>query len=83
MTLISNDDAMKLLLTQEEIDEIKKQVDEDVRQYLHGGKREGAGRKPKKSADVLKFTKRLTEKEVNFINYARSHNINYDDLMQG
>ena len=48
-----------------------------------GGVREGAGRKPKEAGKVLSFTKRLTEKEVQFIDYARSHHLNYDDLMQG
>jgi len=50
--------------------------------FSHGGKREGAGRKPKTGV-VLKFQVRLSEKEKEFINYARSHNLNYDDLMQG
>ena len=48
-----------------------------------GGVREGAGRKAKEPGKVLSFTKRLTEKEVQFIDYARSHHLNYDDLMQG
>jgi len=50
--------------------------------FGHGGKRKGAGRKPK-TGIVLKFQVRLSEKEKEFINYARSHNLNYDELMQG
>lgn len=50
--------------------------------FGHGGKREGAGRKPKTGV-VLKFQVRLSEKEKEFINYARSHNLNYDELMEG
>lgn len=50
--------------------------------FSHGGKRAGAGRKPKTGV-VLKFQVRLSEKEKEFIDYARTHNLNYDDLMQG
>ena len=35
------------------------------------------------TGQVLDFTKRLTEKEARFIDYAREHNINFDDLMEG
>jgi len=47
-----------------------------------GGKREGAGRKPK-SDNVLEFRIRVSKKEKEFIDYAREHHINYDDLMEG
>ena len=50
--------------------------------YGRGGYRENAGRKPKTGV-VLKFQIRVSEKEKEFINYARSHNIDYDSLMQG
>ena len=50
--------------------------------FTHGGKRENAGRKPKTGV-VLKFQVRLSEKEKEFIDFARMHNLNYDDLMQG
>ena len=42
-----------------------------------------SGRKSAVTGKLLKFTKRLTDEEVKFINYAREHNINYNDLMQG
>lgn len=50
--------------------------------YGRGGKRAGAGRKPTNGI-VLAFQIRVSEKEKEFINYARSHNLNYDELMQG
>ena len=50
--------------------------------YGHGGKRAGAGRKPANGV-VLKFQIRVSEKEKEFLKYAREHNLNYDLLMQG
>ena len=50
--------------------------------YGRGGRREGAGRRPK-TGIVLKFQIRVSEKEKEFINYARLHNLNYDELMRG
>lgn len=47
-----------------------------------GGQRTNAGRKPK-TGTVLNFSKRITQKEGKFIDYAREHNIDLDDLMQG
>lgn len=47
-----------------------------------GGERKGAGRKPKTGV-VLKFQIRVSEKEKEFLQYARSHNLDYDNLMQG
>lgn len=50
--------------------------------YGWGGSRAGSGRKAKTGV-VLKFQMRVSEKEKEFINYARNHNIDYDSLMQG
>lgn len=50
--------------------------------FSHGGKRSGAGRKPI-TGKVLKFQMRVSEKEKEFINYARSHNLDFEQLMQG
>ena len=47
-----------------------------------GGKRKNAGRKPK-TGNVLEFRIRVSKKEKEFIDHARAHNLNYDDLMQG
>jgi len=64
--------------------EFAEQVRENVRKNIEkwGGKRKNAGRKPKTGV-VLEFRIRVSEKEKEFINYARSHNLNYDELMQG
>ena len=50
--------------------------------FGHGGKRKGAGRKPK-TGILLEFQVRLSAKEKEFINYARNHHLDYDELMQG
>ena len=49
--------------------------------YGRGGKRANAGRKPK-NGFALKIQIRVSEKEKEFIHYARLHNLNYDELMQ-
>lgn len=79
--LKTNDDLIKELLTPEEQAELYASVEKEVEKYW-GGKRANSGRKPSTPGKILKFTKRLTEQEVKFINYAREHNINYDDLME-
>ena len=54
------------------------------RTFGHGGKRKGAGRKPTNGqGNVLKFQIRVSEKEKKFIRWAREHNLDYDNLMQG
>lgn len=47
-----------------------------------GGKRKGAGRKPVNGV-VLEFRINVSKQEKEFINYARKHHINYEELMQG
>ncbi len=82
MKIITNEDAMNELLTPEEKAEVKAEVEAIVLEYKgRGGKRENSGR-PRTTAKILKFTKRLTEDEAKFIDYARKHNINYYDLME-
>ncbi len=78
---ISTEDLIKKRFSEEKAQEIISQAEEEIKEIKWGGKRAGAGRKPK--GEVLQFTRRLTEKENKFIDYARAHNINYDDLMQG
>ena len=51
------------------------------KKYGRGGKRAGAGRKPTNGV-VLAFQIRVSEKEKEFLKYARSHNLNYDELMR-
>lgn len=81
MKKITNNDLMKELLTSEDIAEVKEEVLNEVKNF-RGGKREGSGRKLI-TGKVLKFTKRVTDEEARFIDYAREHHINYEDLMQG
>ena len=76
--VITNDDIINLLPEDEQA-EIKKLIEQDIKKW--GGARKNSGRKPS-TGKVLKFTKRLTEDEVRFINYAREHHLNFDDLMQ-
>ena len=82
MKPITTKDIMNELLTSEEIAEVEADVKKEVAR-IRGGKREGSGRKATVKGKILKFTKRLTDEEVKFIDYAREHNINYDELMQG
>ncbi len=76
---ITTDDLINQLppeRRQKVLDNVEKEI------LKWGGKRANAGRKPK-TGTVLEFRMRVSEKEKEFINYARAHNINYDDLMQG
>ncbi len=78
----TNDDLIKELLSVDEQNKLYCEIEKEVKS-IRGGARAGAGRKKKDSNNVLKFQVRVTEKEKMFLNYARSHNLNYDDLMQG
>jgi len=80
--LKTNDELIKELLTSDEQKELYSEVEKTVKS-LRGGKREGAGRKKISPDNVLKFQARVTQKEKEFLKYAREHHINYDDLMQG
>lgn len=77
--IITNDDLINAL-SKERKDKINIEVEKNVKKW--GGVRENSGRK-RVTGQVLDFTKRLTEKEARFIDYAREHNINFDDLMEG
>ena len=70
-------------ITTEDILNDRTMFTEKQAKKIWGGVRANSGRKAKPKGEVLSFTKRLTEKESRFIDYARAHNINYDDLMQG
>ena len=80
--LKTNDELIEELLTPDEQTELHNDV-ESVVKRIRGGARPGAGRKKKDEDNVLKFQIRVSQREKNFLNYARSHNLNYDDLMQG
>ena len=74
----TNDEMIASLPTEEQ-EEIKAMVEKELIKW--GGKRAGAGR-PKKE-NVLKFQIRVSQEEKDFLKYARSHNFNYSELMQG
>ena len=50
--------------------------------FTRGGARKGAGRKPK-TGSVLKFQIRVSQKEKDFLHYAREHHLDYDSFMEG
>jgi len=76
---ITTDDLINRL-PKELAAQVRQNVDEEVAKW--GGKRDNAGRRAK-TGTVLKICFRVSEKEKEFLNYARNHNINYDELMQG
>lgn len=76
---ITTDDLIKMLPEEEQV-KIHAEVAANVKKW--GGARENSGR-PRTTGKVLKFTKRLTEDEARFIDYARKHHINYDELIEG
>ncbi len=79
---ITTKDLIEKRFSEEKAKIILSEANEEIKEIKWGGKRTGAGRKPK-SGVVLKFQVRLSAKEKEFINYARSHNLDYDELMQG
>ena len=80
---ITTKELIKQRFSKEKAEEIFSDAENEINKIKWGGSREGSGRKAKPKGEVLQFTKRLTQKEVNFIDYARSHHLNYDELMQG
>lgn len=82
MKRITTKDIMNELLTIDEQVEIETDIAQTVAR-IRGGKRENSGRKALVQGKILKFTKRVTEEEAQFIDYARKHHIDYNDLMEG
>ena len=80
--LKTNDELINELLTPTEKNELYIEVENEVKR-VRGGARIGAGRKKKDEDNVLKFQVRVSKKEKSFLEYARLHNLNYDELMQG
>ena len=70
----------EILISKEEFEQLSGDT-YYAKKYGRGGKRAGAGRKPTNGV-VLAFQIRVSEKEKEFIKFARSHNLNYDELMQ-
>lgn len=77
---MTTNDEIIAKLPLEDQEKIRKMVNKDIAKW--GGIRKNSGRKTI-TGKVLKFTKKLTEEEAKFIDYARSNNLNYDELMQG
>ncbi|MCX4274166.1 MAG: hypothetical protein OSJ27_00100 [Candidatus Gastranaerophilales bacterium] len=77
--MTTNDDLIAKL-SKERQEKIQAEAEKEITKW--GGKRKGAGRKPK-TDNVLEFRIRVSKKEKEFIDYARSHSVNFDDLMQG
>ncbi|GEM_PF-2331093 len=80
--LKSNDELIKEILSPDEQTELYDKVEKEVKKK-RGGARAGAGRKKKDPDNVLIFQIRVSKKEKQFLAYARSHNLDYDSLMQG
>lgn len=78
--ITTNDDIIKSLPPERQA-KIQAETLKILKEHGWGGARANSGRKTA-TGKVLKFTKRLSEDEVRFINYAREHHINYDDLMR-
>lgn len=72
----------EVIITQSEWEEIsgEKYYQET---YGRGGARPGSGRKKKNPDNVLQFQVRVSQKEKDFLKYAREHNLDYDSLMEG
>ena len=77
--IITNDDLINALPKERQV-RINADVEKNIAKW--GGVRKNSGRK-RVTGQILDFTKRLTEKEARFIDYAREHNIDVEDLMQG
>lgn len=80
--LKTNDDLIKELLTNTEQKELYSEIEQEVKR-MRGGKRANAGRKKLDEDNVLKFQIRVSKREKAFIDYARSHHLNYEELMEG
>lgn len=75
--MTTNDEIIAGLSKKRQI-KIDKMVKEEVSKW--GGKRTNAGRKPI-SGVVLKIQIRVSEKEKEFLNWARKNNFDYDSIM--
>ena len=70
----------RTIFTEKQATKIKENALNEA-EKIWGGKRAGAGR-PKKE-NVLSIQIRVSQEEKEFLKYARSHNLNYAELMQG
>lgn len=79
---ITTEDLIKKYFTSAEAEELRNEINEEIENIKWGGKRQNAGRKSKTGV-VLKFTKRLTAEEKEFIEYSRKNHLQLRELMQG
>lgn len=77
--MTTNDDLINSL-PQTRKQKIIENSDQEIAKW--GGKRKGAGRKPVNGV-VLEFRINVSKQEKEFIQYARKHHVNYEELMQG
>ena len=75
---ISTKDLIKQRFSKEKAQEILSQADEEIKEIKWGGKRAGAGRKPK--SEVLPFVRRLSATENQIIDDIRNNIISIDDI---
>lgn len=79
---ITTEGLIQQYFTPEEIQELHKEINEEIEKIKWGGKRKNAGRKAKTGV-ILSFTARLTEEEKEFIEYSRKNKLHLRELMQG
>lgn len=75
---ISTKDLIKQRFPEEKAQEIIAQADEEIQEIKWGGKRTGAGRKPK--GEVRPFVRRLNAPENQVINDIRNKLISIEDI---
>ncbi len=68
--------------TEEQAIQIEENAQKEAVKILHGGKREGAGRKAKGDSP-LNITIKVSAVEQDFLKYARANGLNLKQLMQG
>ena len=78
---ITTKELIEKRFSKEQAEQIIEQAENEIKEIKWGGKRQGAGRKPK--GEILPFVRRLSAKENKFIDYMREHHLNIDELMEG
>lgn len=82
MKRITTDDILadRTIFTEEQAKRIDENAQKEALKVLHGGKRAGAGRKPKGEHPLI-ITVKVSDIELDFLNYARANGINLHNLM--
>ncbi len=68
--------------TEEQAKQVEDNAQKEAVKILHGGKRDGAGRKAKGNSP-LNITIKVSADEQDFLKYARANGLNLKQLMQG